>query len=253
MSSSSETPLVFTIDIDWAPERVIADTLALLTEYDARATLFATHDSEVLRGCDRERFELAIHPNFNPILEGRTQGLSAEQVLDDLLAMYPEARGARSHSLAFSSNILHSMAQRGLQYEVNQLMPYQPPVTPYLLWMGLVRVPYNWEDDIHFSYGHAFDEARLSSGPGYNIVDFHPIHVFLNTDTAARYNAAKQHYQSPDELQAHVNHGPQPGTRDMLIHFLELHRQQAAPSPTVGELAQQVLGIRDRQTAEVLR
>jgi hypothetical protein len=40
----------------------------------------------------------------------------------------------------------------------------------------------------------------------------------------------------------------------MLIHFLELHRRQAAPSPTIGELAQQVLGSRQsNESADVAR
>jgi hypothetical protein len=241
MTSLLPTPLVFTIDIDWAPEAVIADTLALLTEYGARATLFATHASAVLRNCDRDRFEIALHPNFNPILDGRTVGLSADDVLDSLLAIYPEALGARSHSLAFSSSILDSMAKRGLVYESNQMMPYQPPVSPYLLWMGLVRIPYNWEDDIHFTYAYGFDQHRLTEGPGYNIVDFHPIHVFLNTEAAGRYNTARQHYHDPDALQPHVNRGPVPGARDLLVHFLQQHQRQPEPSPIMCELAAMVL------------
>lgn len=227
--------------MDWAPEAVIEDTLALLERHDARATLFATHRSAALHGCDRERFELGLHPNFNPLLLGQTPGRSAADVMDELVAEYPEARGARSHALTYSSAILNLMAERGLTYEVNQFVPYQRPVQPYMLWMGLLRIPYNWEDDVHWTYGYSFDDHRLSSGPGWNVVDFHPIHLFLNTDCQARYDDAKAHYQDPARLSGFVNRGPNPGARDMLVRMLEEHAAQSAPSPTLGQLAAGVM------------
>jgi hypothetical protein len=57
--------IIFTCDIDWAPEEVIEDTLSLFEENDVKCTLFETHSSSVINSCSQTLFEIAIHPNFN--------------------------------------------------------------------------------------------------------------------------------------------------------------------------------------------
>ena len=79
----------FTVDIDWVPEEVIQDTLDLFNEYDTPCTLFATHKSEALLGCDTDKFEIGLHPNFNPLVQGR--GGNPDKILDDLIEVYSQA------------------------------------------------------------------------------------------------------------------------------------------------------------------
>lgn len=216
----------FTIDVDWAPEAVIEDTLALLEEYQVAATLFCTHASRVIDQCNAALFEKAIHPNFNFLLNGQNaNGENAETVLDDLLKCYPEAKGVRSHSMTQSSVLLDLFVQKGLLYDANHFLPYQA-VTPFKLWNGLIRIPYNWEDDVHFSYGKAFENPEFEFAENQLlIVDFHPAHIFLNTEAPERYAAAKKFYQQPAELIKFRNPGlERKGTRDVFIELLKAHR-----------------------------
>jgi hypothetical protein len=223
---------VFTVDVDWAPEPVIADTLALFEQFGVKCTIFATHRSPIIESCDRELFEIGIHPNFNGLLAGKNGDPTA--ILDELLTMYPEACGIRSHSMAQSSPLLDQWASKGMMYEANHFLPYWSNIRPFRLWNGLLRVPYNWEDDIHFRYGRSFDDAGLDSAAELNILVFHPVHVYLNSDTAAGYSRARSCYQDADKLLVHRNND-RPGTRTLLIRLLE----QQGDSLTLRSLAAQ--------------
>jgi hypothetical protein len=210
----------FSVDIDWAPEEVVADTLSLFEQYRVKCTLFATHESDVLSACDRELFEVGIHPNFNPLLNGESER-SAAAVLDEILALYPEATGVRSHSMTQSTALLHLFSEKGLAYDANHFLPYWPNIEPYRLWNGMVKIPYNWEDDIHFMYGRDYAELGIDlDRDALSVFDFHPIHVFLNTENAARYERARAAYHDASELEQYVNRESY-GARDALIHLLE--------------------------------
>jgi len=212
--------LSFTIDIDWACDEVILDTLHFFEKYQVKCTLFATHPSEVIRNCNRDLFEIAIHPNFNFLLQGK-ESKSVEDILDDLLTWYPESKGVRSHSLADGSYLLYKFAEKRLLYDVNLLLPYQKNIRPFKYMTGSLRIPYNWEDDVHWTYENSFDDHSLDlSESSFNILDFHPIHIFLNSENDNRYQIAKKYNQEPEKLLTFRNTEIK-GTRDILIHFLE--------------------------------
>ncbi|MCC6865836.1 MAG: hypothetical protein IT280_06705 [Ignavibacteria bacterium] len=210
----------FTCDINWSPEEVILDTIGLFEEHNVRCTFFSTHSSIVLSNLDKKKFEVAIHPNFNQLLNlsGKKR---AEDILDDILEIYPEAKGVRSYSLMQSINLLQLFADRHLVYEANSFLPYQTGLKPFKLWNGLVRIPYNWEDDVHWSYGFEFEDCGINlNDDGLNIFDFHPIHIFLNTENKFRYNEAKKFYHDPKKLKEFQNSEVK-GARDMLISLLK--------------------------------
>lgn len=222
---------LFTLDIDWAPEPVIEDTLALFEQFGVTCTIFATHRSRILDASRRDLFEIGIHPNFNRLLAG--QSGDARAIIDELLEVYPDACGVRSHSMVQSTPLLDLFASKGLLYEANHFLPYWNGLRPFRLWNGLLRIPYNWEDDIHFSYGRPFNESGLDQD-ALNVLDFHPVHVFLNTDTPDHYALARPHYHDADEL-LRMRNTKGPGARTLLI---ELLRQQGS-SITLRTLAEQ--------------
>jgi hypothetical protein len=212
--------ILITLDIDWAPDEVIEDTLALFEKYEVKCTLFATHESDVIKNCNRQLFEVGIHPNFNPIINGTSQD-SPEKVIDKLLEIYPESKGVRSHSMTQSSPLLDLFKSKGLKYDSNHFLPYSECLEPFLLWNGLFRIPYNWEDDVHFMYKNDFSSFGLDLVENcLNVFDFHPIHVFLNTEAESTYINAKEYYHNPDQLVKFRN-TTNTGTRDSLIRLLK--------------------------------
>ncbi|MEO6902174.1 MAG: hypothetical protein ABI315_03390 [Bacteroidia bacterium] len=211
--------VALTADIDWAPELIISEMLDIFTTHEIKCTLFCTHSSEVLKNCNRNLFEIGIHPNFNFLLDGKSGNM--DDILSDLLNIYPEAVGVRSHSLTQNSTILQKFADKKLLYESNNFMPYHTNIQPFTLWTGMMRLTYNWEDDTHWAYNRSFDSLGVDlTSKGINILNFHPMHIFLNTDNQQRYNNAKKFYQDPLELVNFVNKDKN-GTRDLLIKTLE--------------------------------
>lgn len=232
---------LLTLDIDWAPEAVIEDCLELLDGSGLRCTIFATHPSAALARCDRKRFEIGIHPNFNPLLfEGAGGGV--DKVLDDILTLFPEAKGVRSHSMTQNTPLLDRFKAKGMIYEANHFLPYWEQIKPYRLWNGLLRIPYNWEDDIHFVYQKSFDRSGLDlSGGAFNVLDFHPVHIYLNTENEARYQAAKKEYQNPAKLIEFRNTSGRAGTRDLFLDVLRQMKESKESTRTLAEVADQFL------------
>ncbi len=218
------------MDVDWAPEEVIEYALSLFENENIPCTIFCTHRSAVLENSNKELFELGIHPNFNPLLSGG--GGSAEQVLDDLLKIFPDAKGVRSHSMTQSTPLLGMFAQRGLTYESNYFIPYSENIHPIMLWNGMIRLPYIWEDDIQWMYGKKFDDINIDfNAPGMKIFDFHPVHLFLNTVNEQHYLEAKPHYQNAKELILHRNNGDSvKGAKDaLMLIFREIKTHGITP------------------------
>lgn len=212
------TKYIFTLDIDWAPEEIIADTLQLFEQHKVKVTLFATHKSEQILNANTDKVEVAIHPNFNELIFNNDQK-KPKEVLTELLDIYPDSIGVRSHSLTQSSGLVNLFKEVGMMYESNTLLPYFSEIQPYKCWSGLTRIPYNWEDDVHFTYGNKFDGDGLSHNCKYKIYDFHPMHIFLNTDVLETYNKAKFHYHDFEILKKFINKSNL-GTRDLLINLL---------------------------------
>jgi len=212
--------LAVTLDIDWAPEIVILDALQIFEKYNVKCTLFCTHDSKVIRSCKKELFEIAIHPNFNSNLYENSGELPKKKI-NDLLSIYPTAKGLRSHSLTSSSSLSNLFSEIGFKYESNTIIPYSQNIEITKLWNGLYSIPINWEDDIHMYYNNDFKNLKINiNNKNLNILNFHPIHIYLNSDKLDIYNIAKYEYNNPEKLNKFIN-TTNLGTRDLLIKTLD--------------------------------
>lgn len=181
--------MCLTFDVDWAPDAVLDELVETLRQAHVCATLFATHATPVLQGLADDRIEVGLHPNFNDC------GGDFADRLRTVRDAYPEAVGARSHSLHVSSRILDLYAGNGLIYESNVFLPLHPHLRPVLRFDGMVSIPFWWTDDVHFSRSSDFDVASLPlDEPGLKVFTFHPIHVFMNTASHDEYVRFKPHY-----------------------------------------------------------
>jgi hypothetical protein len=212
-----------TFDIDWACDAVLADTIDIVEAAGVEATWFVTHDTPLIeRLRENSLFELGIHPNFNFLLEGDTRnGANAAEVVNRLLAIVPEARSVRSHSMTQSSRLLELFLEKKLTHDVNHFIPAHSGVQlqPWFHWNGLIKVPYLWEDDAHCLYAHRSDIGDLTGGSVLRVLDFHPIHVYLNTEHMDRYEKTRRFHSHPGELIAHRSTHPQ-GAREILKTLL---------------------------------
>lgn len=190
------------IDVDWAPDELLAFVLERLDGAGVRATIFATHATSVLDGLDPARFELALHPNFERSID------DLEAPLGSLKDAYPDAIGGRSHALFVSSRILETYVKYGLRYEANNFLLLHQGLHPTVRSKDLVSLPSYWSDDKHIELGEAFEVPSMHpAGPGLKIFTFHPIHVFMNTTSDEHYASYKRDYQAPSALRRSIAKG----------------------------------------------
>ena len=193
--------MYLTFDVDWAPDELVAEVVSSLERRGLRGTIFATHDSPLLKSLPKDEFEIALHPNFD-LGDGRYD-LSA---LLKLKNAYPTAIGMRSHSLFFSSRMLSLLEECDITYESNIFLEGHLGLHPVHRTRSITSIPFNWSDDKHVELERPFtlDTFPELDQEGLNVFCFHPVHIFLNTDVQDRYVRAKSALKKP-ELREHVN------------------------------------------------
>lgn len=219
--------IFLSFDLDWANDQTIGDTIDMVEEAGVPATWFVTHETPVLeRLRGNPSFELGIHPNFVPLLRGDpANGADAEEVIDRLMAIVPEAKSVRSHSLVQSGRLLELFSRKGLTHESNVFIPEQSgtAIKPWIDFFDMVRVPYFWADDFYLQAHSNAPLEELGSRSGVLGFGFHPIHVFLNCEMMDRYERARGDFRDPERLGHHRNLG-ETGIRDFLKQVLRLRR-----------------------------
>jgi hypothetical protein len=225
--------IFLSFDIDWAHDEVIDDVLQLLDEHQAVATLFATHTCSALKNILKStRHEIGLHPNFNKLLKGEVSGKSYYSICNELKNNFPNATSVRSHSLCFGSLIQTAYERLGITHDSSIIIPYQNnknPLFPWKMWDGLTRVPYFFCDYVTAMTTDA-SMKELVMRDGLKVFDFHPIHIFLNTESLDRYERTRPLHQNPRELIKHRYEGY--GTRNRLLDLLAFGVKDVAVDTT---------------------
>ena len=110
------------------------------------------------------------------------------------MGLVPQARTVRTHGLVQTSNLLESIIdETPVSVDVSLFLPHAAALSPVVYYWEnhkrLVRLPYMWEDDFEIVRPDSiFDlAAMIDRGSGLMIMDFHPIHVFLNSVSLSTY------------------------------------------------------------------
>ena len=219
-----------TVDVDWASDPVLEDTLALLDEFGVSATVFATHDSQLLR--KNKTHEIGVHPNF-------MHAAKLTDRLDELLCLYPNTIGVRCHSYFQNSRLLDAFVDRGIEYDSNVVMFGLSGIRAFYHWNGLVRVPVYWEDDVNCEVRGSWEPSPSIADPtSLYVFTFHPIHIFLNTKDMVDYGTAKVDYHKPERLVKRRN--PEVsgiGTRVYIKRLLRMVQDEKLPTSTLAEIS----------------
>jgi len=220
-----------TFDTDWAPEEAVEQVVELVREHQVSATFFATNYYKCLQKLS-ENIEVALHPNFNNILKGN--GEKFEDVFDQLHSMYPLAMGFRSHSLTQSSHILQYAKQKGLCYDSNSFNPNQAKA--FVDYSGLLRFTHAWVDLGHLLENKEFSLSEIPIQENAdNILDFHPIHVFINTSSSDFYNSVKHLTTNVKELEKQINSDSK-GIKTLFVDLLAYIKQNKIETQTLYQL-----------------
>lgn len=218
--------IFLTFDMDWADDGVLTHFLNLMNDKDLTGTLNVTHKTNVFQG-GGQRLELGIHPNYNSLLMGNNTDENYMHVLKSMKEIVPDAITMRSHALSSSSIIVSKYSGFGIQYDLNTLIPayaglcikpYKAPANA-----NVVVLPFIFEDDIYLSQdvrqAPRFFLSDEFEAP--RIFNFHPIHLFLNTDQLSTYENARPYFSDYEMLETCINRQNY-GIKDFFLELVSI-------------------------------
>jgi hypothetical protein len=234
-----------TVDVEWAHDAVLADVCRLFDERGLRGTFFCTH-----HGINVGVHERGLHPNYrrngDQLKQLRNQRGDAAAMLDEAeiyrhvlaatRAFAPEAKGARSHSLYYDSNLMPLYRQFGLEYDSSYQIPMVEGLRPFWKEYDVLELPIYFTDHFELKTGACDFEARKLEleRPGLKVINLHPNMLFLNCADDAQYQACKPFYRDFDRLLAARNTGR--GIRSFVIDLLDEIVRREVVTKTLGDI-----------------
>jgi len=219
--------LVVTIDIEWSPQELIDHVVDILNNYKIKATLFATHKAEF-----GNKHEIALHPYYK-------SEKSYQKTFDKLKELFPNARGVRGHRLLTEETLLLMYKKRGIHYTSNYMMINVSRIFPIHTIHGILEIPIyyiDWSHLMGIKFYKKFSAKVLNlQTPGLKVFDFHPLHIFLNSEKMQRYEKVKKVYHNPKELKKYINNTSY-GIGTVFIELLEFIKNNKIKTYTMEEI-----------------
>lgn len=203
--------IFITLDIDWAPDFVLEKVLEMIESHNLPVTWFVTHATPLLsRMKSNPNMELGIHPNFNPLLLGQTTSdiKSFRDSIDNVMELVPDAKCVRSHSLVQAPCINQHCINNGVTIDSSLFVPAfknKAPISSFEDFSGMRKAPFFWGDYASFSDENNSLAASFIMRKGLKIFNFHPIHLYLNSDNLMRYEQSKKVNKSEVEYAKLIN------------------------------------------------
>lgn len=235
--SSWVNKIFLTLDVDWAHDEVWNEAIELLESFDIPATWFITHNSSLIsRILKNPKFRIGIHPNFNKIINIEDNSKSVDKIIKEFNAFCPKSRLLRSHCLLQSELLLDIFLENDYDYVFNTFIPLRKKqkIAPWTLWNylpsnnkngqtpffhkhHLKSIPHCWQDNVSLKM-----HLTLPSETFLNqliVMNFHPIHIYLNTESISRYEDSRRFHQNPLMLKKFKNN--KMGIKTILLKYLE--------------------------------
>ncbi len=173
-----------------------------MTTIPGQATLFCT---EYYSALDNTDFEVGPHPLLLPNTDWSSE-------IDNMRALFPDAKSWRSHSLVFSQVLAIELSQIGYARVSTSEDYFNPkPQISYNPW-GVYQFPIFYMDNADFDRSRRmshfkpdiFDKNLFDiaiNGKGTYVFDFHPIHIMLNTPNFKFYSKARDAFKSDEPIE----------------------------------------------------
>lgn len=182
---------IVTLDLDWACEPAIEETLAYLDKRNIIPTVFVTHLSRCVEN-SFQRLDVGLHPYFGT---DSSHGDTIPKVVDHVMALPHNIPAYRCHRFASCNHSKQLMAERGMRLSSNVCTDLEV-IPPFKDRFGLLEVPIFLEDGGYLWRKHPLEmnatlEERLAS-PGIKLIIIHPMHFALNTPHFSYMRQIKQ-------------------------------------------------------------
>jgi hypothetical protein len=189
--------IIITLDVDWAPDPAIDAAAAILLDHGVAATWMVTHRSPAVERIGQHSlFELGLHPNFLP---DSSQGRTPTEVLQFVVNLVPGARSFRTHAVVQSGPLLEQITREtSLSYDATPFLTgvrVPHPARQHTPSGALLRFATFWADDhesVRPGRTWKLDFAAMEEDAAPFVLDFHPVHIWLNTCDWGTYEARKR-------------------------------------------------------------
>ncbi len=236
--------LIVTLDLDWACEPAIEDTLDFLNKQNIRPTIFATHRSQRVESAMNE-IEVGLHPYFDP---RSSHGSTISEVVKHVLDLPHNLRAFRCHRFANCNSSRQAMAEAGMLISSNVCTDLEI-VSPFKDRFGLWEVPIFLEDggylwrkhplEMNQSLSHALSRDEIK------VVMIHPMHFSINSpDFSYMYqikqSLSREEWRTMTRSTLNKLRWKGRGIRDFLVELL----QTASKTSTLGIFVEHFLQTR---------
>jgi len=201
--------ILISFDTDWAPDFMIEKITNILIKKKIKSTWFITHSSPEIDKIKKNQdlFEIGLHPNFYPCSD---HGNTEENILKNVQNLFPEATSIRTHGLYQNTKLLNKITDilPNIKTDVSLYWPGLKQIEAFDYYAPnmkkLKRIPFVWEDDMEFVNSQNWSLDKLKKNKGITILNFHPIHVYLNSSDYNNYNKIKKQYPKISEVPENV-------------------------------------------------
>ena len=178
MHLTKRSYIAITIDLDWASESAIDDTLQYFSGKKLPVTVFATHNSEVVA---KSGFDVGLHPFFG---KNSSHGTDISDVVINILQVPHNLKVFRSHRFENSNETYQAMLENGF-YASSNICTDLELLSPFYNRFQMLEVPIFLEDGGYLFNKHPLQlndtlKDKLLS-PGLKTIVIHPMHFNLNT------------------------------------------------------------------------
>lgn len=219
---SKEPVFCFLIHTDWASESMVEFTLNKFETSNIALTPYITNPSDAIHAHykNEKNKYVGVHPNFLP---NSSHGTNYNEVVDYVFNLWPSARSFASHCFFDNFLVTDLFFSKGLKYDSNICLHLQPSIVPLNHCSGSIRFPVFFEDDIYARERGNWQFSSIQKWfetPGLKLINFHPIHICLNTPHFDFYNSIK--HKDLSNWKDYVFEGHGTGTfLDELITYLK--------------------------------
>lgn len=226
--------LIVTIDLDWAPEPAIEETLDFFQEKGITPTIFATHRSPRVESSLSE-IEVGLHPFFHP---DSSHGKTIEEVVETVLNIPHNVPAFRCHRYATCNESNKLMVEAGMKIASN-ICTNLEIVSPFIDRLGLIQVPIYFEDGGYLWNGHPLVKTFQPPEEVITVMNIHPMHFVLNTPSfdymvQIKRQLTREHWiQMSRQRITQLKHQGG-GIRQVIVEFIEAFNET---SPLVRSIA----------------
>lgn len=174
------TELIVTIDLDWACEAAIEQTLDFFYKQEIKPTIFSTHNSQAIESVINY-LEVGLHPYF---AQDSSHGSIITEVVKHIMDLPHNIPAYRCHRFANCNLSNQAMADVGMKISSNVCTDLEI-IPSFKNRFGLVELPIFMEDGGYLWRNHPLEISEELKNKIKNrntkTILIHPMHFAINT------------------------------------------------------------------------